>query len=182
VSGAEELTRTAEELGGPFGGDRFARAVIWRPLLYLGRDEEALSQAAELAWNEAAMGEGVRTGILTRTYLGKTAEAGDDLHPLLAEPRLAFEDETFPTFALVEFLEAAVLVAGGDLCSALADRLASAAHLSTVWGGANLTCPRAIWAQRRRCWARPTRPAAIITMRRSRRWRTWNLPSESSKT
>ena len=181
MSGVEELTRTAEEVGGPVRGRRFARAVIGRPLLYLGRDEEALSQAAELAWNETAMGEGVRTGILTRTYLGQTAEAGDDLHPLLVEHPLAFEDETFPTFALVEFLEAAVLVAGGDLCSALADRLASAAHLSTVWRGAP-PASRAIWAQRRRCWARPTRPAAIITMRRSRRWRTWNLPSASSKT
>jgi tetratricopeptide (TPR) repeat protein len=141
VSGAKDLTRTAEELGSPVRGRRFAAAASWRPLLYLGRGEEALSEAAELAGSETAMGEGVRTGILIRAHLGQTAEAGDDLRSLLAEPRLAFEDENFPTTTPVQVLEAAVLVGDRDLCSVLAERLAPAAHLSTASWGVNLTCP-----------------------------------------
>jgi hypothetical protein len=55
VSGADEMLGIAEELGTPVMGSRAALVLIWRPLLYMGRGEEALASlggAADLAGAE----------------------------------------------------------------------------------------------------------------------------------
>ena len=107
VSGADEILRRSEELGAPVFGRQSASSTSWRPLLYLGKGEEALAAlggAAELAGAET-LGVTERQRSLIQAHLGQTAEARDGLQGLVAEPRFGFEDESLYTFSLALLLE-----------------------------------------------------------------------------
>ena len=110
VSGAEDILRTAEDLGAPVMGRQWASLTSWRPLLYLGKGEEALAAlggAAELAGAETL--EVIeRQRSLIQAHLGQTAEAREAVQGLVAEPRFGFEDENLPTFSLALLLETAI--------------------------------------------------------------------------
>jgi tetratricopeptide (TPR) repeat protein len=139
VSGADDIVRTAEELGAPGRGLLWASNVSWRPLLHMGRGEEALGAmgaADAQAGRENLVGIDVHT-VLMCAHLGQTAEAREALQALVTQPR--FEDQNLRTSGLVLLLETAILVGDKELCSVLAERLAPAANLSTsfvAW-----TCP-----------------------------------------
>ena len=145
VSGANDLLRTAEELGAPVRGRGFASLTSMLPLLHMGRGEEA--EEALAALGEAAESAGVETEsllislrrALTQAHLGQTAEAGEALQGLVAEPRFNFEDENLHAYVLVGLLETAILVGDRELCSVLAERLDPVAHMSMAFY-AN-TCP-----------------------------------------
>ena len=167
VSGADEIVRTAEEMGAPVMGRGAAAWSRLRPLLQIGRGEEALAGLAEWADLEGAETlEAIEVlSVLVRAHMGQAAEARKALPRLLAEPRLGFDDENLGTFVLIALLEIAILVSDQELCSILAERLDPAANLSTTLVAD--TCPPDIWARRPRCWASPTRPGSTT----SRRWR-----------
>ncbi|MCH6556341.1 MAG: AAA family ATPase, partial [Chloroflexi bacterium] len=141
VSGADDILRTAEELGSPVMGRQYASIASWRPLLHMGRGEEALAALGE--WADLAgvdfSGVGAALEGLVRAHLGQTAEAREALQGLVADPRFGFEDENLHTRALVLLLETAILVGDRELCSVLAERLAPAANLSTALLA--YTCP-----------------------------------------
>jgi len=139
VSGANDILRTAEELGAPFMGHVNAWVISWQPLLHMGRGEEALAalSADELAGVEYPEGGEVRKALI-QAHLGQTSEARDALQDLVADQRVGFEDENLNASALVVLLELATMVGDRELCSVLTQRLAPAANLSTAMAA---TCP-----------------------------------------
>ena len=142
VSDADDILRTAEELGAPVRGRQFASRASRRPLLLMGRGEEALATIGEATELTGVESEGSRTSlasVLMRAHLGRTTEAREALRGLVAEPRFGFDDETLRTQELVLLLEIAILVADRELCSVLVGRLASAANLSNAYQVG--TCP-----------------------------------------
>ncbi len=115
--------------------------MSWRPLVHMGRGEEALTaqgEAAELVGVETIGFIEVRKALI-QAHLGQTAEAREALQDLVADPSLGLEDEDLPTHVLAVLLETVILVGDRELCSVLAERLAPAANLSSEYF-AN-TCP-----------------------------------------
>ena len=135
VSGAEAFIQTHEDLTAPAMAHLVASLYSWRPLLHMGRGEEALAASgewADLPGVDTPEGYRIITALM-RAHLGQTAEAREVLQRQVAEPFLNIEDENLSTYALVWLLELAILVGDRGLCSIMAERLAPAANLSTVY-------------------------------------------------
>jgi len=133
----ERLVARAEELGTPVSGRQWANDRTWRPLLHLGRAEqalEALPQATQMAGGE----EGVRVyaeRALCLAHLGRRAEAV----AILQQRGIGLEVDEVPVYLLVNLLETAVLTEDSASVEILAAPLSVVAHLAIV----NLayTCP-----------------------------------------
>ena len=71
----EDRLRTAEELGSEARGLGLATAASWRPLLHMGRGEEALTlgESADLVESDSLGINSIKD--LMRAHLGQTAEA-----------------------------------------------------------------------------------------------------------
>ena len=123
----ERVIARADELGSPAWGRLYAWLLDYRPLLYLGRVEEAIATVDE-AGQVSGPGEEHHalplTRVLARAHLGPSDEAEDSLRRLLTEHPFFLEDENVPTYSLVWLLETAVLIEDRELCSVLSQRLA----------------------------------------------------------
>ena len=141
IAGAEHLLRRAEELGAPVRGRQFAGWLSFRPLLLLGRGDEAMGILRD---REQLSGPGgvqllnaVRA-LWLRAHLGPLDEAEEGLPRFLDEHR-QFIDENIATPPLLMMLEIAVQIEDRELCSLLAQHLAPVASLSTAFLAQ--TCP-----------------------------------------
>ena len=141
ISGAEQLLRRADELGAPIRGRLFAGVLGFRPLLHVGRGDEAVATLREADRLAEVEDKNVWTELLTvllRAHQGRSDEAEGGLRRLMTE-HVQHQGENMPTPGLVMLLEAAVLVEDRELCSVLAERLAPVAFLSTTYLAQ--TCP-----------------------------------------
>ena len=135
ISGTEHFLLRANELGAPLRGQLMAGLLGFRPLVYLGRGEEALATRRE--FERMVEAEGTPpvlvspSSVLLRAHLGPSDEAADGLRRLAAE-FTPIQREHFHTTGLANMLELAVLVEDRELCSEFAERLAPAASLSTA--------------------------------------------------
>ena len=133
LEGAVALSRTliarGDELGSPVAGRREARIVTFRPLLYLGRAEEALAARfetrrgagrAEEAETWFSLGE----RLVCLAHLGRFDEARAELGPALERLALTEGDDERPIRLLAPLLETAVLVGDRQAAGLLAPRLA----------------------------------------------------------
>ena len=133
ISGAEHLRRRADELGAMVRGQWFAGLLGLRPLINLGRGEEAIAavrDAERLAEVEGASQDFARSDLL-RAHLGPSDQAAAILRRRASEVT-QLQGENISTPLLIEGLELAVLVEDRELCSDLVERLASVAFLSTA--------------------------------------------------
>ena len=108
--------------------------LSFRPLLHLGRGEEAIAtlrEAERLAEVEGTPQGSVPWSVMLRAHLGPSDEAAAGLRRLASE-RTQLQRENMPTDGLVRGLELAVLVENRELCSVLAEQLAPVAFLSTA--------------------------------------------------
>ena len=117
----ERLVASTDELGVPARGRGFVLTLGFRPLLYVGRAEEAIAAIGEVGglptrWHSMS--------VLARAHLGPSDEAEDSLRRLLTEHPFFLEGENVPTYSLVWLLETAVLIEDRELCSVLSQRLA----------------------------------------------------------
>ena len=126
------LTTLSEELGSALGGRQNATMATIRPLLYLGRGEEALVNLT-LVGQMAGAAEGLTIAIeraVILAHLGRRGEAQDALHQLLARWNIGLDEEETSVGNLAPLLETAVLVQERDAASVLAQRLSSVASLA----------------------------------------------------
>ena len=119
IQGAERFNDKAEDLGSPVLGRFIGARASYRPLLYLGRAEEALASTGHLM---NVMGRPFRA--LCLVHLGRRAEAEETLRELLQAHDLEAEDDEVPLARLNFLLELAVMLADRDAAKAIAPRLA----------------------------------------------------------
>ena len=123
---AESVESRAEELGSQLRGRRFAININFRPLLYLGQAEEALTalpSAASLASIEVGRGEITLRQAVILAHLGRPDEAAALLRGLpgvLLTPGPDGDDA--PTNLLTSILESAVLSGERELAELLVKR------------------------------------------------------------
>ena len=115
--GAERLSNKAEELGSPVMGSFFGAAAMWRPLLYLGRVEEALAATGQLP------GRFKGAPALCLAQLGRHTEAHETLWELVKEMREA-RDDLISLVTQGSVLELAVSLADRDAVREIVPRLA----------------------------------------------------------
>ena len=141
VSALKHVIGRAEELGAAVMGQVIASVMGFRPLLYLGRGDEAMAAVGEpsrLSEAEDTINLG-SLSVMLRAHLGPLDQAEDGLRRLMTKHKVALENENLPTYLLVILLEAAVLIEDRELCTVLAQRLAPAAFLSNAYVA--WTCP-----------------------------------------
>jgi DNA-binding NarL/FixJ family response regulator len=138
VTGGGRLIALAEQLGAPVRGRNAALGATLRPLLHLGRAEEALAAHVEFyqAGEFYQIGDGEAARLrgdhaLLLAHAGQTAEARDILREALRRVVSEGEDVT-PVHTLTWLLETAVLVEDREAAALLADRLAPLAGLATA--------------------------------------------------
>jgi tetratricopeptide (TPR) repeat protein len=127
---AEARTRIgkrADELGISATGRLHGQHLSFRPLLHLGRGEEALAdlpEAERLAGSQA-FSSTVRFGwgALCSAHMGRGAEAQAQLSEYLKQLNLSVEKDDTPAPILTTLLELAVLVEDREAASLLAKRL-----------------------------------------------------------
>ena len=103
-------------------------AYLWRTLLLLGRGQEALTTTDYL--NVLARPGAVP---LCLAVLGRKTEATAALHKTLSDWHVAPPEEDGSTHILVMLLEAAQLLNDRDAVALLANRMAPAAPISTLY-------------------------------------------------
>ena len=104
LSGVEGVKVRADDVELPAG--LYAGLLGYRPLLHLGRAEDAIA-AVDEAGGLSQPTFLLLMSVLARAHLGPPDEAEDSLRRLLAEHPFLLEDENVPTFMLVELLETA---------------------------------------------------------------------------
>ena len=134
------LYAKAKELGSPVLGRQFADEASFRPLLYLGRAEEAmagLTRACDMAGVQPAWEVSLQR-VLCLAHLGRRAEAQEALSELLKERDIGPDVDETPATFLATLLEASVLVRDPQAAELLAHRLAEISHYAA--DGSYLTC------------------------------------------
>ena len=112
LDSATILYDRAKELGSPVLGRQFADEASFRPLLYMGRAEEAmvaLTQACDMAGVQPDWEVSLQR-VLCLAHLGRRAEAQETLSALLNERNIGPEVDETPATFLATLLEASVLV------------------------------------------------------------------------
>ena len=130
-SGAQ-LYAKAEELGSPVLGRQFADEASFRPLLYLGRAEEALAaltRACDMAGVQPVWEVSLQR-VLCLAHMGRRAEAEKALTDLMNDGHMGPEVDETPATFLSTLLEASVLIGQRDATEFLAPRLADLSHYS----------------------------------------------------
>jgi hypothetical protein len=118
VARAQAILVGAEELGSPAGGESIAPRVAFRPLLYLGRAEEAL---VDLHRPTSLFNIGQTLVLLA--HIGPAAEARARLRETLGRLNLKPEEDDTPMRMLAGLLEAAVLLEEKEAAALLAPKL-----------------------------------------------------------
>ena len=136
ISGAEHLLRRSGELGAPAKGRFFAGWLSVHALYQLGRFEEALAALAEIEGRPPGRES---LSVLLRAILDDRSDEAQEVFRRLTTEQKVLQDENIATFGLVSWLDFAVDVEDRELCSVLAERLAPASFLSTVY--LVQTCP-----------------------------------------
>ncbi|MSQ15463.1 MAG: hypothetical protein EXR50_06340, partial [Dehalococcoidia bacterium] len=134
LEAGERMVAHANQLGAPGSGLTSRNAVEFRPLLYVGRGDEALSILDQ--GNPAA---GAQEGPVIRgrraiclAYLGRMAEAQTLLHLMITQLELDPGEDEVPTGVLVSLLETAALVEDKEAAALLAHKLSGVASLLTA--------------------------------------------------
>ena len=128
VSTADRIVSHGEGTGGELGGSGAAALASFRPLIYLGRGNEALAAFQGLSHPGrqiqliSSMYEGVRLA-----YLDRHEEAREALLRTLTEHGIDEDDDETPASFLLGLLEAAVLVDDAQTSGLLAPKLAALA-------------------------------------------------------
>jgi len=144
VSVGARVVTAANELGSPVLGWQWSANAVYRPLLHLGRADEALaladlpSVARAAGVEEPAFPNGGAPRHLCLAHRGHQAKARQLMRELVFERRWGTAAADAPTTALVTLLETAVLVEDREAASVLAERLAEVASLGVGWLA--LTC------------------------------------------
>ena len=136
----KQLYAKAKGLGSPVLGRQFADEASFRPLLYLGRAEEAmaaLTRACDMAGVQPVW-EVSLLRVLCLAHLGRRAEAQEALNELLNERGIGPEVDETPATFLATLLEASVLVQEHEAAEFLAHRLADLRRFAA--DGSYLTC------------------------------------------
>ena len=140
LESAGHLYTKAKELGAPVLGRQFADEASFRPLLYLGRAEEALealTRACDMAGVQPVWEVSLQR-VLCLAHMDRRAEAQAALNELLNDQHIGpVVDETPATFLAI-LLEASILVGKRDAAKFLALRLADLSHFSA--DSSYLTC------------------------------------------
>ena len=118
IEGAEQFHDKAEELGSAVFGRFIGAAVKYRPLMYLGRAEEALGSTSQLRDVDSALRS------ICLVHLGRPAEAQETLREALQGLDIEAEEDETSLRRLKPLLELAVSLADRDAVAALAPRLA----------------------------------------------------------
>ena len=115
----------AQELGSAVGEQALVNHDVWRPLMYLGRTQEALApwQAESLEFH--------LWGPVALAYSGRQPEAVEALHRSVRELGITPEDDDVPAEYLAVLLEAAVLVQEPEVVGLLAAKLTELSQMST---------------------------------------------------
>ena len=140
MSAAGNLSAKAEELGSPVLGRQFADESTFRPLLYLGRAEEALARLAQ-AYEMAGVKPNWEVSVqraLCLAHMGRRAEAREALEELLEERDIRPETDETPTTFLASLLEASVLAEVSRVAQIFAQKLSSVRNLAA--DSSYLTC------------------------------------------
>jgi DNA-binding winged helix-turn-helix (wHTH) protein/tetratricopeptide (TPR) repeat protein len=127
VEARASIIGRADELGISGAGRLAADVFSFRPLLFLGRAEEALAALpeAERLVGSQAFSSTLRFGwsALCLAHMGRLAEARAQLSEYLGKSKLSVEEDDTPTVILATLLEIAVLVEDREAVSMLAKRL-----------------------------------------------------------
>jgi DNA-binding winged helix-turn-helix (wHTH) protein len=129
VEARARIINRADELGISGTGRIMAEHLSFRPLLYLGRAEEALAALpeAEQLVGSQPFSSTLRFGwsALCLAHMGRLAEARMQFREYLGQLNLSVEeeDDTQPGHILATFLETAVMVEDREAASMLAQRL-----------------------------------------------------------
>ena len=140
LDSATRLYSKAKGLGSPVLGRQFADEASFRPLLYLGRAEEAmaaLTRACDMAGVQPVWEVSLQR-VLCLAHLDRRAEAWDELGELLQQRVVGPEADETPATFLTTLLEAAVLIGDQDAAEILARRLAGLVSLAA--DSSYLTC------------------------------------------
>ena len=134
IAAAEDLRARAEEVGGPGMGLLFSWFVRLRPLLNLGRGDEALAELLDSDSLTLPLGDEFErlVAVLSNAHLGHLEEAESGLSLLIADMPSLAEHKDRSIGPLLLLLECAVLIGDRDLCSVVAPRLEPVASLSTA--------------------------------------------------
>jgi tetratricopeptide (TPR) repeat protein len=121
------INKRADELGISATGRLMGQHLSFRPLLYLGRGEDALADLpeAERMAGSQAFSSTVRFGwvALCLAHTGRGAEAQAQLSEYLKQLNLSAEKDDTPAPILITLLELAILVEDREAVSLLAKRL-----------------------------------------------------------
>ena len=127
-----DLYASAKELGSPVLGRQFADEATFRPLLYLGRAEEAmasLTRACDMAGVQPDWEVSLQR-VLCLAHLDRRAEARNELGELLQQRNIGPEPDDTPATFLATLLEASVLTGDRDAAEILASRLSDLARFA----------------------------------------------------
>jgi tetratricopeptide (TPR) repeat protein len=126
----------ADELGVSVAGRLRAEHLIFRPLLYLGRAEEALAnhQEAERLVGVKVFSTASRIGWsgLCLGHMGRFAEAQTQLTEYLRQLNITAKEDEIPAPIFVTLLEIAVLVGDKEAAAVLSKRLAGVVAIPTT--------------------------------------------------
>jgi DNA-binding winged helix-turn-helix (wHTH) protein/tetratricopeptide (TPR) repeat protein len=129
----------ADELGIAAEGRLVAQHLSFRPLLYLGRFEEALADLpqAERMAGTRAFSSTMRFGwgALCLAHMGRLDEAQEQLSQFIRELKISAEEDGTPKAILATLLEIAVLVKNREAIAILSKRLngATAIHGGNIF-------------------------------------------------
>lgn len=128
VEARKRIVDRADELGVSVAGRIGAEHLVFRPLLYLGRAEEALANLpeAERLAGVKVFSSTLRFGWsgLCLTHTGRFAEAQTQLTEYLRQMNITAEEDEIPAPILATLLEIAVLVGDKEAAAVLSKRLA----------------------------------------------------------
>ncbi|MSQ15470.1 MAG: hypothetical protein EXR50_06375 [Dehalococcoidia bacterium] len=138
-SGARLMTRS-EELGSPLRGRQNAAVATLRPLLYLGRGEEALANLPVIFQMAGTQERPFMTAnrALCLAHLGHLAEAQSALGQCLTALGIDSEEGEDSISILIQLLETAAVIQDKSAASVLSHRLSSVAFLATA--DIHMTC------------------------------------------